>query len=92
MKADELLLVLIEARKALEKANEDGPICDTICMPGRPETLFDFLDVAIEKALSAGARNESQERAAHVFCQARGNEECLAFSMCNVFNKCVRAA
>lgn len=55
MKEAELLLVLIEARKALEKANEDGPICDTIWMPGRPETLFDFLDVAIEKATSAQA-------------------------------------
>lgn len=40
---------LVEIRRALQEANEkpNGPICDTIWMPGRPETLFDFIDEAI---------------------------------------------
>ena len=44
-----LRAVLIESRQALEVANqlERGPIRDTIWMCDRPETLFDFLDVAI---------------------------------------------
>lgn len=44
-----LRAVIREARQALEAANvaDNGPIRDTIWMPGRPETLFDFLDAAL---------------------------------------------
>lgn len=40
---------LTEIREALRVANEtpNGPITDTIWMPGRPETLFDAFDAAI---------------------------------------------
>lgn len=50
-----LLKTLIEAREALQFANDSpkGPICDTIWMMHRPETLFDFLDVAIENSTAA---------------------------------------
>lgn len=48
----ELVATLIEARHALQMANDspNGPISDTIWMMHQPETLFDFLDVALEKA------------------------------------------
>ena len=50
--APELLATLIEARSALQFANDspNGGINDTIWMMDRPETLFDFLDAAIAKA------------------------------------------
>lgn len=49
---DELLATLIESREALQLANDkpNGPIQDTIWMAHRPETLFDYMDAAIEKA------------------------------------------
>ena len=49
---DELLAAAKEAREALQFANESpgGGINDTIWMMHRSETLFDFLDAAIEKA------------------------------------------
>ena len=49
---DELLAAVKEAREALQFANESpgGGISDTIWMMHRSETLFDFLDAAIEKA------------------------------------------
>lgn len=52
----DLLAAMIEARHALQFANDtpNGPISDTIWMMHRPETLFDFMDAAIEKAQSAG--------------------------------------
>lgn len=45
---DELLTVIVNARNALESANEmaNGPICDTIWY-GPGETLFDYMDAAI---------------------------------------------
>lgn len=48
---DELLAALKLARKSLQVANDtpDGPIRDTI-WHGPAETLFDFMDAAIEKA------------------------------------------
>lgn len=50
--APELLAALIEARHALQFANDtpNGPIVDTIWMMHRPETLFDFMDAMIAKA------------------------------------------
>ena len=50
--APELLAALIEARHALQLANDtpNGPIVDTIWMMHRPETLFDFMDAMIAKA------------------------------------------
>jgi hypothetical protein len=50
--APELLEALIQARHALQLANDtpNGPINDTIWMPHIPETLFDFMDSAIAKA------------------------------------------
>lgn len=49
---DELLSALIEARQALQFANDapGGGINDTIWMMHRSETLFDFVDSAIENA------------------------------------------
>ena len=49
---DELLAAMIEAREALQFANDTphGGISDTIWMMHRSETLFDFLDAAIAKA------------------------------------------
>ena len=46
---DELLAVLVEAREALQFANDSpgGVAADTIWMIHRPETLFDFMDAAI---------------------------------------------
>lgn len=48
---DELLAALKASKKALENANESNPspICDTIWY-SKHETLFDFMDAAIEKA------------------------------------------
>lgn len=48
----ELLEVLKELRQALLFANENPGrgINDTIWMMDRPETLFDFIDAAIDKA------------------------------------------
>ena len=44
-----LRAVIRETRQALEAAScADGAISDTIWMPGRPETLFDFLDAAMQ--------------------------------------------
>lgn len=50
--APDLRAVLIEVQNALNIANEqpNGPISDTIWMPARPETLFDFIESAIEAA------------------------------------------
>lgn len=50
-----LRAVIREARQALEAANvaDNGPIRDTIWMPGRPETLFDFLDAAMQSGKAA---------------------------------------
>lgn len=50
----ELLEALTEARHALQFANytPGGPINDTIWMMHRPETLFDFMDAAIERGVS----------------------------------------
>ena len=46
---DELLAALVEAREALQFANDSpgGVAADTIWMIHRPETLFDFMDAAI---------------------------------------------
>lgn len=54
---DELLEALKEAREALQFANDTpgGAISDTIWMMHRPETLFDFMDVAIAKAKGGAA-------------------------------------
>lgn len=45
-----LLSILKEAREALQFASDSpgGAISDTIWMMHRPETLFDFLDAAID--------------------------------------------
>lgn len=53
---DELLAALKAARKSLQVANDtpDGPIRDTI-WHGPAETLFDFMDAAIEKAQGGAA-------------------------------------
>ena len=53
---DELLSAFKEAREALQFANESphGGISDTIWMMHGPETLFDFMDAAIEKASNQG--------------------------------------
>lgn len=50
----ELMEALTEARHALQFANDTpgGPINDTIWMMHRPETLFDFMDAAIERGIS----------------------------------------
>lgn len=55
------LEALTEIREALRVANEtpNGPITDTIWMPGRPETLFDAFDAAIA-ALQAALQAEPQ--------------------------------
>lgn len=55
-KLREAVGALKESRAALEAANgkDRGPICDTIWMPGRPETLFDFMDAAIDAAKDGG--------------------------------------
>jgi hypothetical protein len=52
---DKLLAALIEAREALQMANEtpNGPITGTIWMWHRPETLFDFIDAAIAEVKGA---------------------------------------
>lgn len=52
---DELLAAMKETREALRFANDSpgGGISDTIWMFHRPETLFDFMDAAIEKAMKA---------------------------------------
>ena len=42
-----LKAALTQVRKCLETANDLGNIIDTIWMPSRPETLFDFIDAAI---------------------------------------------
>lgn len=46
---------LSEAREALQFANDtpNGPICDTIWMMHRPETLFDFMDEALSTTNAA---------------------------------------
>lgn len=50
--APDLLAALIEARHALQFANDSpgGPIVDTIWIMHSPGTIFDFLDAAIAKA------------------------------------------
>ena len=52
----DLLAALKEAREVLQMANDtpNGPICDTIWMMHRPETMFDFMDAAIAKAEQGG--------------------------------------
>lgn len=49
---DALLAAMIDARHAMQFANDtpNGPIADTIWMMHGFETLFDFMDAAIEKA------------------------------------------
>lgn len=61
--AKKLLDVLIDARQALQYANKNpgGGIDDTIWMMGRPETLFDFLDAAIEDAMSTTPSTPSEK-------------------------------
>jgi hypothetical protein len=51
----QLLEALREVREALQFANDtpNGPINDTIWMMHRPETLFDFIDAAIEFSANA---------------------------------------
>jgi hypothetical protein len=52
---DQLLSVLKDARACLEVANSTpgGPITDTIWLSGY-ETLFDFIDAALEKVGAGG--------------------------------------
>lgn len=54
---DELLAAIIEARHALQFANDNpgGGINDTIWMMHRSETLFDFMDAAIAKVKGGAA-------------------------------------
>ncbi len=54
---DELLAAMIEAREALQFANDSpaGGISDTIWMMHRPETLFDFMDTAIARVKGGAA-------------------------------------
>lgn len=53
MNNDKELAALIAVKACLEKANSDGLIKDTIWIQGSPETLFDFIDSAIEQAARA---------------------------------------
>ena len=48
--AEALRKALQDVREALHLENEKlrGPICDTIWMPHGAETLFDFLDAALD--------------------------------------------
>lgn len=51
--AERLLSVLVNVYSTLESANVDGIITDTIWMPvhvSKSETLFDYIDAAIDAA------------------------------------------
>ena len=57
---DALLSALIEARESLQFASDSpgGLGADTILMMHRPETLFDFMNAAIENQPARGADGE----------------------------------
>ena len=55
--------ILSEIKDALENASTgcNSVICDTIWMPGRPETLFDFIDRTIDEVSGVTVKSQQLE-------------------------------
>lgn len=82
---DRLLATLMETRNALQIANEmvDGPIKDTIWMRDTPETLFDFMDVAIAMSTNPRRDNHEWDADADTDGGSRAGYECKICKQCD---------